>query len=344
LAGPRMWAAGAASLARIVAQEKQSDPGPVQGVTLQSDFGQGPHLVLEDGKMARSSVPRKAVVSVAFLVGVVLVSFGGYVLYSLYGPPSAPELEWDTSESGPGISLLQDSPNDSGMLVLRERYKLDQLVRGANSDLERLRRIVDWVHGQWKHSGSNVPTRRDPLTILGEARAGKQFRCVEYAVVTAACARALGMPARVLALKRKDVETAESGAGHVVAEVWLRDRQKWVFADAQFAVIPALAGLPLNAVEFQEAIARHKKPLSLGPGWSGRKKRFYLRWVAPYLYYFDFALDQRFFLDRNQKQPGRIMLVPKGASRPHVFQRRFPIRDCTYVSNPQVFYPKMVQP
>ena len=291
--------------------------------------------------MARGWIPRKALWSVAVLVGILALLFGGYVLYSLWGPPSAPVLKWDDSEVGPEVSLLQDSPADSGLALLRQRYGLDELVRGASDDLERLRRIVDWVHRQWEHNGSNVPSRSDPLTILEEARAGKQFRCVEYAIVTAACARALGMPSRVLALKRKDVETAKSGAGHVVAEVWLRDRGKWVFADAQFAAIPALAGVPLNAVEFQEAIARHRGPLSLGPDWSGKQKRFYLRWVAPYLYYFDFRLDQRFFVERSQKRPGLLMLVPKGASQPHVFQRRFPIRNCTYISNPRIFYPRM---
>ena len=82
---------------------------------------------------------------------------------------------------------------------------------------------------------------------------------MEYAIVTAACARACGFPSRVLALKREDVETAESSAGHVVAEVWLDQFGKWVFVDPQFDVVPELEGIPLNAVEFQEALAAGKK-------------------------------------------------------------------------------------
>jgi hypothetical protein len=35
---------------------------------------------------------------------------------------------------------------------------------------------------------------------------------------------------------------------------------------------------------------------------------------------------------------GKIMLVPKGAKQPAVFQRTTPIKNCTYVSSPQTFY------
>lgn len=38
---------------------------------------------------------------------------------------------------------------------------------------------------------------------------------------------------------------------------------------------------------------------------------------------------------------GKIMLVPKGAKKPKVFQRKFPIKNCTYISNPKAFYPQM---
>ena len=62
----------------------------------------------------------------------------------------------------------------------------------------------------------------------------------------------------------------------------------------------------------------------------------YLTWVGPYLYYFDFYIDQRFFA--RPKDRRLLMLIPQGAKRPTVFQRRFEIGPATYVSNPEVFY------
>jgi len=232
-----------------------------------------------------------------------------------------------------------DNSDDPNMVKLRTEYKLEEVVAGVEDGYEKLRKIVKWAHDRWKQSGSNRPSRSDPLTILEEASEGERFRCVEYSIVTAASARALGMPSRVLALKRKDVETARSSAGHVVAEVWLKQFNKWVFVDAQFDAIPEVDGVPLNAVEFQDAIARNTPGLVICSSSSGIHKWYYRKWICPYLYYFDFKIDQRFFLEKSEKKQGRIMLVPKGAKNPKVFQRKYPIENCTYISTLEAFYP-----
>jgi hypothetical protein len=253
--------------------------------------------------------------------------------------------EWDFEEEIQPLKIIMDDPNDPNMIELREKYDLEGLVCKAKDDYEKLRLILEWVHKQWKHHGSNEPTKADPLTILKEASEGKRFRCVEYAIVVAGCTRAQGMSSRRLALKRPDAETAKSGAGHVVAEVWLEQFNKWVFVDGQWGAIPEKNEIPLNAVEFQDAIARKAAGLKIRFPSEGVEED-YIEWVAPYLYYLDFDLDQRFFAKDNEKRrpaplQGKIMLVPKGANKPNVFQIKYPIKNCTYVSNPKTFYPQM---
>jgi hypothetical protein len=261
-------------------------------------------------------------------------------------------LEWD--EAGgtvEPIRIMIPDPDDPDLVTLRHKYDLQKVVAGPGDDYDQLARLAKWVHDRWSHSGDNTPSRSDPLTILAEAQQGKRFRCVEYSIVVAACAQALGMPARTLGLKTKDVETAKSGAGHVVSEVWLQSRRKWVFVDGQMDAIPEKDGLPLNAVEFQAAFARNEPGLKIRSS-SKTDAASYIAWVAPYLYYFDFNIDQRFFGDRSdhadnrrvQPQRGKIMLVPKGAKQPIVFQRKQPIRNCTYISNPTAFYPTPTSP
>ncbi len=255
------------------------------------------------------------------------------------------ELEWDLEEKVQPLKIIMDNPNGPNMVKLRKKYDLEGLVSGAKYDYEKLRLITGWVQKQWRHTGNNRPSRSDPLTILKEASEGKRFRCVEYGIVVAACARSLGMPSRRLGLKRPDVETAKSGAGHVVAEVWLDQFNKWVFVDGQYGAIPEKDGIPLNAVEFQDAIARELPGLKIR--FSTKKgEKEYLAWVARYLYYFDFNLDQRFYRAKAQKKripgsKGKIMLVPKGAKEPKVFQIKSPIKNCRYISNPKAFYPQM---
>ena len=255
------------------------------------------------------------------------------------------ELEWDFDEKIKPVKIIMDAPNDPNMVKLRNEYDLEELVISAKDDYEKLRLITGWVKKQWRHTGNNKPSKSDPLTILKEASGGKRFRCVEYAIVVAGCARSLGMPSRRLALKRPDVETAESGAGHVVAEVWLEQFNKWVFVDGQWGAIPEKDGTPLNAVEFQDAIARESPGLKIHFATKEDEKE-YLVWVARYLYYFDFNLDQRFFAKDYEKRKyspahGKIMLVPKDAKKPKVFQKKSPIKNCTYISSPKAFYPQM---
>jgi hypothetical protein len=268
-------------------------------------------------------------------------------------------LEWDYEKQISPVKIIMDDPDDPNMVKLRTEYKLGKLVSGAADEYEKLRLLTKWVHDQWTHTGNNKPSKSDPLTILKEAGEGEKFRCVEYSIVVAGCARSLGMPSRVLALKREDVETAKSGAGHVVAEVWLDQFKKWVFVDGQMDAIPEENGVPLNAVEFQEAVARKAKDrdgvsLKIRSSSMSKSRSFgfaeedYILWAAPYLYHFDFNLDQRFFGESYEERryspvKGKIMLVPKGAKNPTVFQQKTPIENCTYISNPKAFYPDMME-
>jgi hypothetical protein len=253
--------------------------------------------------------------------------------------------EWDLDQKVNPFEIVMDDPNDPNMVKLREKYDLEGLVCKAVDDYEKLGLILAWVHKRWEHHGNNKPSKSDPLTILKEASEGKRFRCVEYAIVVAGCARSLGMPSRRLALKRPDVETAESGAGHVVAEVWLNQFNKWVFVDGQWGAMAEMNGVPLNAVEFQDAIARKATGLKIRFASEGVEED-YIEWIVPYLYYLDFELDQRFYINDYGKRKdtlphSKVMLVPKGAKKPKIFQMKYPIKNCTYISNPKTFYPQM---
>jgi hypothetical protein len=240
--------------------------------------------------------------------------------------PKPPAVVWDRSRTAVVPALRYPREDDPDLVKLRTLYKLDELVAGAATDLERLERLTRWAHGRWKHNGNNQPSRPDALTILKEAEEGKMFRCVEYASVIVAAARSLGLPARQLALKTHDVETRESGAGHVVAEVWLRDVKKWAFADGQWDVVPERGGAPLSGSEFATAIWEPKnQPMCRGA--SAESCGRYLAWVAPYLHYLDYS----------NARGTCVMMVPKGSPDPHIFQVRYPIGNCTYLSNPDAF-------
>jgi hypothetical protein len=222
---------------------------------------------------------------------------------------------------------------------LRAKYPVDSLVKNAGTDMERALRIVNWVHRQWPHNGENQPRESNAISILEEAREGKNFRCVEYGIVATACLNAVGLKARVLGLKSQDVETRQYGAGHVLLEVYLNDLQKWAVADGQWDAVPVLEGRPLNAVEFQRAIANDYAKLEIR-SLSGTSKRHYIDWIYPYLYYFDVPFDNREGHGNRRDVQGKyeLMLVPAGAKEPKIFQREYPINDCLYTHSLADFY------
>lgn len=236
--------------------------------------------------------------------------------------------------------IYEQNQNNAFLNTLREQYNLDEIVKGAANDTERALRMVNWVHNQWDHNGMNQPSKPDALTILAEVKQGKQFRCVEYGTVTAASLNAIGLPARRLGLKTKDVETTQFGAGHVLLEVYLPDLKKWVMLDGQFDVMPVLNNVPLNAVEFQQAIANNYNKLEIR-SLSGTSKAQYVNWIYPYLYYFDVRFDnregvafQRETVDTKQS----LMLIPVGAKQPKVFQITNPLDYCKYTNSIVDFY------
>jgi hypothetical protein len=225
---------------------------------------------------------------------------------------------------------------------LRQRYQLDTLLSGKNNDVQKVLSVLSWVHQQWRHDGSNEPSRPDALTILREAREGKNFRCVEYATVLTGALNALGFQARVVGLKTRDCETKKSGAGHVLTEVWLPEFEKWVLVDGQFNVVPFLGGVPLNAVELQRALSGKSalKPLDKAGEVEGPKKMYYRFFIQPYLYYLETPLTHLVEKGANEraKPLTHVMLVPLGAKPPTVFQQTFLIDYAHYTNSIQDFY------
>ena len=250
-------------------------------------------------------------------------------------------VKYDAASKAPAYTFrFETGAPNTYLHTLKTTYRLDQIVQGVDADSAKALRVLKWVHDQWKHNGNNEPRKKDAISILEEAKEGKNFRCVEYGIVATAALNAIGLPARVLALKTKDVETTESGAGHVLLEVYLPDLKKWVLMDGQWDAMPVLNGVPLNAVEFQNAIANNFAQLEIR-SLSRTPKVLYINWVYPYLYYLDVPFDNREGVDlKREMQAGKpsLMLVPVGAKQPTIFQKKHAINNVVYTHSLADFY------
>lgn len=255
------------------------------------------------------------------------------------------EIAFSKDDANPKYDFyFSDTLGNDYLRQLRHGYKLDSLVNGHLDDLDRIKMVLDWTSKQWEHNGSNTPSKSDALTILKEAHEGNHFRCVEYGIVCSAALNSIGLHARVLGLKTRDVEVVMYGAGHVTTEVYSPTLKKWIFIDPQFNVMPILQGVPLNAVEFQEAIVTKAVDLKLvnaqGPLDNEREAQ-YINWVAKYLFYFDALFDQEIDGDSKLKRidgMSKLTLVPTGVKEPRIFQRRDKINYSHYTHSLNDFY------
>lgn len=242
--------------------------------------------------------------------------------------------------------IYPDTTQNIYLRTLRQNYKLDSLAHTQSDEFDRIKALLEWSSSQWQHNGSNTPSNPDPLTILKEAETGNQFRCVEYGILAAAALNSIGIPARVLGLKTRDVAKVKSGAGHVVAEVYSTQFNKWIFIDPQFNILPTKNGIPLNAVEFQEAIVKNTKQINLVNSEGDIESDFeadYIKWIGKYLYFFDVTFDQTVGKNIELKSfngKRKIMLVPVDESNPTIFQRKNKINYCIYTNSVNDFYRK----
>ena len=242
--------------------------------------------------------------------------------------------------------FYSDTLENAYLREMRKTYNLEGLVNGQMREIDKIVNILDWASKQWEHNGSNTPTKQDALTILKEAREGKQFRCVEYGIVATSALNSIGIPARTLGLKTRDVEKVMRGAGHVVSEVYSKELGKWIFIDPQFNIMPMLNGTPLNGVEFQKAIFDKNTNLRLinnAGELCEKDSKSYIKWIGKYLFYFDVLFDQKTLNSSKFKSINgmtKITLVPVGHKEPRIFQRNSKINYSYYTNSLNDFYRK----
>lgn len=241
--------------------------------------------------------------------------------------------------------IYQNIENSPDLLTIKQLYGLDSVANLGNSEFEKILHLLKWTNNRWVHSGSNEPSKSNTITILKEASEGKKFRCVEYGIVLRTVLASNDIKARTLGLKTRDVETTKYGAGHVLTEVWSTQFNKWFMLDAQFNIVPVLDNIPLNAVEFQNAIIQRKnfKLVDIDGEVESKLAQGYMDFIPHYLYYFDYTFDQREvaydeLFKVNDK--GYLMLVPLGAKKPTVFQRKWPMNYFEYTNSMNDFYRK----
>lgn len=142
-----------------------------------------------------------------------------------------------------------EDPAHPKMMALREKYRLDEVVKDGKTELDKLVLLRDWVAHQWRFT---PPTGHYPDWDADHIMTRKQGICVQFAAVYIQCCNALGYPARfVCGYHPGTMKTA-----HEVSEVWSNEHRKWIFMDPtpsrnEFCADPK-TGEPLSLLEVHD--------------------------------------------------------------------------------------------
>jgi hypothetical protein len=121
--------------------------------------------------------------------------------------------------------------DEPALVELRTKYKLDEVVAGASSEIDKMIKLRNWVAAQWKY---DPPIPYYPAWDAREILKLHKGFCVQFAIANMQCALSLGMQARFVFGHFPSVKLkGRIVSGHEVTEVWSNELGKWVMMDAQ---------------------------------------------------------------------------------------------------------------
>lgn len=143
--------------------------------------------------------------------------------------------------------------------VLRNRYRLDEIVAHCSSEFEKFRVLAFWMRGIWRDGwGKHNMELHTPWDALVSLELAPQYKasgmCVIYSNTFVQCALAVGLQARGVILDH-----------HFVSEVWSNEYKKWVTFDIAASTDSIRSAFhvkdetPLNALETHTLAREGKK-------------------------------------------------------------------------------------
>jgi transglutaminase-like putative cysteine protease len=189
---------------------------------------------------------------------------------------------------------------------LREEYKLDEVVQGAQTELELMLRLAQWTCNYWdwpKHISDFYPPW-DALEILkpDQDKTPVGGFCQQFNLVFLQACESFGFPGRAISISQGRLQEKLPGGGHEIVELWSNEWKKWVYVDGALAwyILDQKTGTPLSMWELRQRqlqmLRREAAPaVRLVDAVRTRNKRFGWQglWPKPQNWYLELRLIPR---------------------------------------------------
>jgi hypothetical protein len=141
---------------------------------------------------------------------------------------------------------------------LRARYRLDDVIRGAKTELDIITRLAAWSSRQWKwgewHLDEYYPPW-DACEILKKLPDGKPVGgfCQQYDVVFLQACESFGLVGRDISISSGTLGRPTL-VGHEPVEIWSNQFRKWIWIDGTSAYYAedSATGVPLSLWEVRQ--------------------------------------------------------------------------------------------
>ncbi|MEW2923124.1 transglutaminase-like domain-containing protein [Muricauda sp. ANG21] len=159
--------------------------------------------------------------------------------------------------------------NDPRFEHLKEKYQLDTIFKGEESEFERILLLRHWIKSVIKIEDHNpsYPGGGYAESILDNALKGNGFHCAHFMRVQNAIMNSYGYVTRTI--------NAGPGAkggpdgNHGVNEIWSNEYGKWFLSDSKYDHHFEKNGIPLSALEVRNEFIKNNgvdMDLMKGPG------------------------------------------------------------------------------
>lgn len=221
-----------------------------------------------------------------------------------------------------------DKSIEASLKRLKENNRLEDLLDEHNCDFQNIMKVKCWVSSKWENDCKLFKAQAEKRPFPERSKTQDDHRGIEYSLILKACLRSLGFTVRTLFLEPGDLEEDEQRKKHVLLEAYLSDRKKWFFIDPNFDIVVQQNEVPLNAVEFQQALV-HEEELEIGNPLKLLSSVEYLEWIGPYLFYFTTSLNKGGgnICSRIMGSKKKLTLVPVGIKPFGKFQKSLKKRN-----------------
>ena len=225
---------------------------------------------------------------------------------------------FDSLDHRPLPTFQYESAGDSNLVALRKGFNLDSIA-GGGSDVNRVIRLLHWMHDLIPHDGSHEnPAVKNAMSLVAVCkRDHRGLNCRGLAIALNECYLALGYHSRYITCLPKDSLGIDNDC-HVINMVFIPGLKKWIWIDpTNDAYVMNEKGELLGVEEVRQRLITHQ-PLIINPdaNWNHQsavvKEDYLYNYMAKNLYRLECPVSSTYDLETRAlgKECDFVQLLP----------------------------------